>query len=918
MNKFMARLTQVSFWGPETLRGNGASARAKHQQATAEKVSAVTTERINMLKTLKRKIALGAVAAVGAAGLVTIAAPVANAAPIASFTAASQPQRAVTGSSATTIKILITTAGTETGTIRAVFTAVPTAATADSVTAIAVGDTMTATAVDWSLQTTAQTFTAGKSDGTGAKNFNTAGTYSARMWFDRSSGGTVGVLDADEPYLNTSFAIGGTPTAASITTAALTVAGTATKTFSVTLKDAAGNATLLGGSDPAERINVLASIAATSAETFTVGVTNATPRAAVTANGTGGAGTPSVATFVAALDTVTASTGAYSITGALSGSAVGTISVNLGGSTLNPMAAPVTGTLTATAAAFATSIAIANTAGVTAANTATAKPGVGPVVHTGLKYFAPEVMDTGFATAYDVAANAISASTVSFTLTGTAGSIVNVVLANVTGTNVTAATTPITLDASGKATYTVTPTTASGAFSVKTSMKNAAGAFVDTGYTVTYTAAAVTAAVLGLNGITTTPDITTVTSMIVKTGTTNTFKVNVKDQYGVAKQYYAVTGTLSAGSRNATATITQQFTDANGDATLTLTDASTSTTVLSDVLQIGVTAPGTATPLVTVNGTSGVVTITYSSTGAYAALALTGGTTATATVSRAVMNLDAETSTSSVTLTPALTNSAGSAVTGVALVFTGSAGVFFRAVAGTPTTGGDKATITVASNTPVAAYGTKPGTATVTVAGGGLTQTATFTVTANTTTNRNIALTAAGNKFTAVVTDGYGNPIPGITVSLATTSQGIFGGGVTSTSAVTDSTGSATAVVSSADGKAGAVTVSATMSGGQSASLADSPVTGLTAGNASATATGAVVASAAVSGDAATAAAQKATDAKIADIATAVTNLSTTVAGLVASLVAQIKDTKAAITATQTALTALAAVVNKIKAKVKA
>ena len=85
MNTFMARLTQVSFWGPETLRGNGACARAKHQQATAEKVSAVTTERINMLNTLKRKIALGAVAAVGAAGLVTIAAPAANAAAILSL-----------------------------------------------------------------------------------------------------------------------------------------------------------------------------------------------------------------------------------------------------------------------------------------------------------------------------------------------------------------------------------------------------------------------------------------------------------------------------------------------------------------------------------------------------------------------------------------------------------------------------------------------------------------------------------------------------------------------------------------------------------------------------------------------------------------------------------------------------------------
>ena len=903
----MARLTQVSFWGPETLRGNDASARAKHQQATAEKVSAVTTERNNMLNTLKRKIALGAVAAVGAAGLVTIAAPAANAAAITSFTAVAQPKRAVTGTS-DTINILVTTTGTETGTIRGVFTSAPTPATADSLTAIAVGDTMTAYAVDWSLATTAQTFTVKNAAASAAKSFNTAGTYGVRMWFDRSTG-TANVLDADEPFLNTTIAIGGVPATASITTPALTVAGTDFKTWSITLKDASGNPTLLGGTDPAERINVLASIAATSSETFTVKTNRAVPTT-VSANGTGGTAVSSVATSINVGDTVTASTGAYALSGSMSGAGVGTISVNLGGSSLNPMAAPVSGTLTATAPAFASSIAIANTAGVTAANSVQ-KPGTS-AVNSGNKYVAPAVMDTGFATAYEVAANAVSASTLSFALTGTANSIVNVKLS---GSAVTAATTPTTLDAAGKGTYTVTPTTASGNVVVTTSMKAANGSYVDTGYNVTYTAAAVTAAALGSNGIVTTPDITTVTSMIVKNGSTNTIKVNVKDNYGVAKQYYAVTGTLSASSRNYGATITQQFTDANGDATITLTDASTSTTVLSDVLTIGVTAPGSATALVT---SGGAITITYSSTGAYAALALTGGSTTSAAVSKTVWNANTDADTAYVTLTPSLTNSAGSAISGVALVYTGSAGVKFRAVAGTPTTGGDLGTITAASTASVVAYGTKPGTATVTVAGGGLTTTATFTVTANTSTNRNIALTAVGNKFTAVVTDGWGNPVPGITVSLATTSQGIFGGGVTSTSAVTDATGSATAVVSSADGKAGAVTVSATMTGGQSASLADSPVTGFTAGNASATATGAVVASAAVSGDAATAAAQKATDAKIADIATAVTNLSTTVAGLVASLVAQIKDTKAAITATQDALTALAAVVNKIKAKVKA
>lgn len=913
----LARLTQVSFWGPETLKGNGASARAKHQQAMFKKALNVTTERNNMLNTLKRKIALGAVAAVGAAGLVTIAAPAANAAAITSFTVAANPQRAVTGGSATTVKLLITTLGAETGTIRGVFTAVPTPATADSVTAIAVGDTMTAYAVDWSAQTTAQTFTAGKSDGSATKNFNAAGTYSVRMYFDRSGDG---VLDADEPFVNTSFAIGGIPTAVSLSTAALTVAGTGTKTWAVLLKDASGNPTLLGGSDPAERINVLASISATSAETFTVTTNRAAPTS-VTANGTGGTGTPIVSTSIRVGDTVTASTGAYAISGALSGAGVGTIAVNLGGTTLSPQATAASGTLTASAAAFATSIAIANTTGITASNGST-KPG-GTTVSTTGKYVAPTVMDTGTGTPYGVQANATAASTLSFNLVGTAGAIINV---TASGTNVTTATSTVTLDSSGKGTFTVTPTTAAGTVTVTTPIKDASGVAQNTGYTATYTSATVSGGVagaLGSNGITATPDLSTITSQIVKTGSTNTIKVNVKDQYGVAKQYYAVAGSLSTSSRNYGATITQQFTDANGDATLTLTDASTSTTNLSDVVTVQVTAPGSATALLNASNT---LTITYSSTGAYASLAVAGGTTSTTAVSKAIL-MAADATTAAVTLTPSLKDAAGSTVSGVSLTYTGSAGVFFRSVATTRTTGGDLNTITASSTTPVFAYGTIPGTATVTVAGGGLTATATFTVSAITavTTARSIALTAASNKFTAVVKDGWGNPVPGVTVSFATTSQGIFGGGVTSTSAVTDASGSATAVVTSSDGKAGDVTVSATVATGQgtqandlTTNVADVPVVGFAAAVASASAKGAVVASAAIAGDAATAAAQKATDAKIADIATAVTNLSTTVAGLVASLVAQIKDTKAAITATQDALTALAAVVNKIKAKVKA
>jgi len=317
------------------------------------------------------------------------------------------------------------------------------------------------------------------------------------------------------------------------------------------------------------------------------------------------------------------------------------------------------------------------------------------------------------------------------------------------------------------------------------------------------------------------------------------------------------------------------------------------------------------------------LTISYSTSGTYASLALAGGTTTTTTVSKAVLQANDATN-YAVTLTPSLLNSAGSAISGVALTYTGSAGVKFRAAAATATTGGDLGTITAASQTPVYAYGTKPGTATVTVTGGGLSATATFTVSAITavTTARKIELAATANKFTATVTDGWGNPVAGVLVNFATTSQGIFGGGVTSTSAVTDAAGTATAVVNSADGKAGSVTVSATVASSNNAqandlttNVADVPVTGFAAAVASAKADGTV---AAVATAPTTATTDAATTAKITEISTAIANLSTTVAGLVASLVAQIKSTNAAIADTKAALDALAAVVAKIQKKVKA
>jgi len=954
------RISELKFslLGPETRKESDASARAMHQQAAQRKARYATTERNNMFKSLKRRVALGAVAAVGAAGLVTIAAPAANAAAISAFTFTAYPQRAVSGSTAAeasqiTADVYLT--GAETGTLRGVFTSAPTPASIDSSTStlgtrnIGIGDTITAYVTPYNTGDNGPVvFTAGKSTGelsdaaatANARRFNTAGAYGVRFWFDRNNDSA---LDADEAYLNTTINIGGVPATISLASSALTVAGPTAKTFSVLLKDAAGNATLLSrgtatnADTSTERVTVLASVATTFADTMTVRPQNIDSYTGTAATATANAGTSQartryvsgingtyqLSTNIFATDSTTASTGAYLITAALSAAGTGTLTFNLGGTGLSPTT-PAVGTLTASTVSKATSIALTNTSGVTAAND-TAKPSAtsSTIAHTGLKLSAPEAMDSGTADVYEVLANPISAKTLAFALTGTAGAIVNVTVGSSSSTDngVLAATTAYTLDTAGKATFTISPTTAIGTVTVKTNMIAADGTTQATGYSVTWTASSVTAGATGTNGIAVDPDISTVTNIISKVGATNTVKFTVKDQYGVAQQYYAVTPSLSSTSRNYGVTLDPVLTDASGVATVTLKDASTSTTVLSDVLSFAVTAPGVGTNLIS---SLNKVTITYSTSGTYDSLTLTGGTSTTAEVKRSVLMADnADTTNYSISLAPTLKSAAGATVSGVAITYTGSAGVYFRAAAATPTVGGDKGTLTASSTTTVYAYGTKPGTATVTATGGGLTATATFTVKAITVvdTARSIALVAAGNKFTATVTDGWGNPVPGVTVSFATTSQGIFGGGVTSTSAVTDALGTATAVVQSADGKAGDVTVVASIASTNSqgyagnllTNIADVPVTGFVAAVGSASAKGAVTAAAT-----ATATTDAATTSKINDIATAVANLSTTVAGLVASLVAQIKDTKAAIADTKAALDKLAAVVAKIQKKVKA
>ena len=153
----------------------------------------------------------------------------------------------------------------------------------------------------------------------------------------------------------------------------------------------------------------------TSTKDFTVMTAKADGSAvrSVTANGIGGAGTYLVSSTIRTGDTATASTGAYYVTTSFTGAGVGTLAINLGGSALSPMATAAVGTLTSSAVALAKSIKLANTSGVTAAQTYLKAPAA---VDTGT------VSASGSLTANPMVyyANSATVPVLSYLITGTA------------------------------------------------------------------------------------------------------------------------------------------------------------------------------------------------------------------------------------------------------------------------------------------------------------------------------------------------------------------------------------------------------------------------------------------------------------------------------------------------------------------
>jgi hypothetical protein len=432
------------------------------------------------------------------------------------------------------------------------------------------------------------------------------------------------------------------------------------------------------------------------------------------------------------------------------------------------------------------------------------------------------------------------------------------------------------------------------------------------------------------------------------TGGATTFTATVTNDYGVAQSNVIVQ--VGQAGRNAKLVASNVLTNASGQVTYTVTDASTSTTNLVDTI--------TFTPTGGATNTAAAATVTYVANLSIGTVTVTGGATADtvaygqpgATVS-AISTGATGAGAGVVTFTATVKDANGILIAGVPVTWT----------VDKATSGITKSTTADASVCYTGSVGTctttvysweAPSKVTVTATAGGKSGSGYANFVNAATDARVVSATAAGNVVTAKVVDRYGNAVAGVNLTASTTA-GYFGTGANTALGATGANGtvqfvllgtnSATVTVgaSNADvlatytqlddaaGKIGATAVTAAVAGtstGVGSSLAPAGVqsasvavtvaadtASIDAANAAADAAAEAIDAAnaatdaanlaAEAADAATVAAEEARDA--ADAATAaVEELATQVATLMAALKAQI--------------TTLANTVAKIAKKVKA
>jgi len=403
--------------------------------------------------------------------------------------------------------------------------------------------------------------------------------------------------------------------------------------------------------------------------------------------------------------------------------------------------------------------------------------------------------------------------------------------------NVTPLSGQSTTDANGKATFTVTDSAPAAGNTITATAKvgpNTVGSA-----TATYAAPAV-------SSLTLTPDPQTVTK-----GGTVSETVTVLDQFGVGVSGDSVSWSVAGRNSGKSGTVT---TGANGTATISYTDTGVNPVANTDTI----TASDT-------HGKSDTATINF----------ITGSTTAT-TVAVATNGVSAgvcpTTTSGSNTKTGVaggsgddvcahVTNSDGTPLQGKTVTFTVDKG--FVAAFGTSnasTISGGKTSVTATTDVNGNAFAhvasNTSGTQTVTATADAASGTGTVSYTAGAV--RNVTLTPAtatinpgsSQKFTAKVTDQFGNGVPGAEVAFTQSGAGSISGS-SSSFALTDASGQASVTVTTLATDSGTGSVVADISGNgggnQCTNAAGNPAGTATAGNCTATSTYTVKATATAS-----------------------------------------------------------------------
>jgi len=270
----------------------------------------------------------------------------------------------------------------------------------------------------------------------------------------------------------------------------------------------------------------------------------------------------------------------------------------------------------------------------------------------------------------------------------------------------------------------------------------------------------------------------TVASWRSATGGTQTVTVEANDQFGGTMSNVSVTGSIAG--RNATVNVSSKVTDASGLATLSYTDASTSTSSMTDTFTL---SSGSVTEVVTITYTSaaglGASTIALTH-----AQETTAGTRVSPLVKYDISAGDgAEAGTQTVTAT--VKDADGVTISGVPVTFsvagTGAAILSTKATVYTGATGTASTSV----------YAWLNGTYVVTATAGSVSDTTDVVFAQKTNTEvRTISATAVDGLITVTAKDRFGNVVPDVPLKATRSGTGTFAGSSSATG-TTDSNGQA-------------------------------------------------------------------------------------------------------------------------------